>query len=98
MQFVYLLSVLKPGLKPWNKMSDVVTDQPSGRQPPGRWATGLVNGPCCVGKSREWKFKYQIDDIGYFWTVDLKFAFNDKNGWNLSNSFKGHAEWGHRYI
>ena len=34
-------------------MSDVVTDQPSGRPLPGRWATGLVNGPCCVGKSRE---------------------------------------------
>ena len=31
----------------------VVTEQPSGRSLPGRWAVGMVNGPCCIGKFRD---------------------------------------------
>jgi len=26
----------------------VVTEQPSGRALPGRWAVGMINGPCCI--------------------------------------------------
>ena len=31
----------------------VVTEQPTRKALPGRWATGMINGPCCIGKYRD---------------------------------------------
>ena len=54
-------------------MSDVVTEQPSGRALPGRWSTGLINGPCCIGKPREFKYYRENESVLTFITIFKSF-------------------------
>ena len=46
----------------------VVTEQPSGKALPGRWAVGMINGPCCIGEYRDLD---AARSCGYYYINDL---------------------------